>query len=352
MDNNKIYFKNCINGMQELINEGYSNYFDFIEIDPPYNISKDKWDKFKSHEEYLGFITQVMELTSKLMSKNGTLFLWHNDIEVLSDFIQLIKTNTDLNLKQQCIWNKYYKYNTDGTLYNQYGFLNGYVQLSGNRSYQKMCEYALYYIKEDETGLKTVMCDVNNFQPLRQYAKKLLDDNGLTLKRVNKLLGHRKAEHFFYWNTTQWCMLTEEVYNELTKYINIEKLYSELRYEYDCLRKQYETQVEEYENQRYTFNAEKNKLRSSIWQYPMDKETKHKTEKPMQLYYDMFEVHTKKESRCLFPFVGSGNNIISLLKLNNEDGGNREYIGFETDEKWFNLINERIEEIHKTESIA
>jgi hypothetical protein len=287
-------------------------------------------------------IKEIMELSNQLMSDNGTLFLWHNDIEVLSDFIQLIKNNTDLKLKQQCIWNKYYKYNNDGTIYNQYGFLNGYVQLTGNRSYQKMCEYALYYTKQDETGLKTVMLDVNNFQLLRLYAKKLLDENNLTIKKINKLLGHRRAEHFFYWNTTQWCLLTEPVYDELKQYINIDKPYKEIKDQYDNLRQQYETLIQEYENNRYTFNAEKNKERSCIWQYPMSKETKHKTEKPLQLYYDMFDVHTRKNSNCLFPFVGSGNNIVSLQNINRNDNGNRNYLGFELDNTYCEIANKRL----------
>lgn len=339
---NKIYQQDCEEGMKELIRQGYSKYFDFIEIDPPYNIGKDKWDKFKSHEEYLEFIREVMELSSQLLSNNGTLFLWHNDIEVLSDFIQLIKNSTDLKLKQQCIWNKYYKYNCDGRINNQYGFLNGYVQLTGNRSYQKMCEYALFYTKQDETGLKTVMLDVNNFKSLRLYAKQLLEENNLTINKINKMLGHRKAEHFFYWNTTQWCLLIESVYNELKQYISIDKSYNDLKNEYETLRQQYEGLIQGYEDLRYTFNADKNKERTCIWQYPMSKETNHKTEKPLQLYYDMFEVHTKKDSKCLFPFVGSGNNIISLLDINKNNNGSREYIGFETDKEWYQLINNRV----------
>jgi DNA modification methylase len=72
---NKIYQQDCIEGMKELIQQGYSKYFDFIEIDPPYNIGKDVWDKFKSDEAYLNFIQEVIDLSSQLMSDNGTLIL-------------------------------------------------------------------------------------------------------------------------------------------------------------------------------------------------------------------------------------------------------------------------------------
>lgn len=325
MQLNKMYQQDCREGMKQLIQQGYSKYFDFIEIDPPYNIGKDKWDKFKSYEEYLSFIQEIINLSNQLISDNGTLFLWHNNILILSDFIQLIKTTTDLKLKQQCIWNKYYKYNDDGTVNNQYGFLNGFIQSDKNRSYQKMCEYVLYYTKQDEELTKYNPKDP--FGIIKEYFYKAQKKAKLSTSKINELLGHRQAEHSFY-TKNQWMFPTEDTYKEL-------KTILDLPIDYDKLLKQYE-------NMRYTYNADKNNFRSCIWNYPMSKETKHKTEKPLQLYYNMFEVHTKKDSRCLFPFVGSGNNIISLLDINKNDDGNREYIGFETDDRWFELINHRI----------
>lgn len=334
---NKIYKQDCIQGMKELIEKGYSKYFDFIEIDPPYNIGKDVWDKFESYEEYLKFIEEVIDLSSQLMSDNGTLFLWHNDILVLSDFIQLIKTSTDLKLKQQCIWNKYYKYNDNGTANNQYGFMNGFIQSDMNRNYQKMCEYALYYTKQDETGVNCIDKDIAPRNPFRRELKKARSKVGLTITQVAE-----KGK--FYGNinhggaVTNWekgyNIPNEEQWEILKSFLPIEEKY----HEYKVLK-------EEYENLRYTFNSDKNNFRSCIWQYPMSKETKHKTEKPLQLYLDMFEVHTKQNSKCLFPFVGSGNNIMSLLDINKADNGNREYIGFETDDKWFELINNRINKL-------
>lgn len=322
---NRIYNINCIKGMKNLIREGYSKYFEFIEIDPPYNISKDEWDKFKSRGEYLNFIKEVINLSNQLMSDNGTLFLWHNDILVLSDFIQLIKNNTDLKLKQQCIWNKYYKYNNDGTINNQYGFLNGFIQSNMNRNYQKMCEYVLYYTKQNEE--LTMYNSKDPFKIIKEYFYKAQKKAGLSTTKINQLLGHRQAEHTFY-TKSQWMFPTEDTYKELKTILDLPIDYNKL--------------LKRYENMRYTYNSNKNNYRSCIWNYPMSKKTKHKTEKPLQLYYDMFEVHTRKDSKCLFPFTGSANNIISLLNLNNNDKGNRQYIGFETDKKWYELGNKRI----------
>lgn len=311
--------------MNQLLKLNYRKQFNLIEIDPPYNIGKDKWDKFKSHKEYLEFIQQVMELSDQLLSDNGTLFLWHNDIKVIADFIHLIKDNTDLKLKQMCTWNKYFKYNDDKTQNNQYGFLNGFIQSDINRSYQKMCEYVLYYTKQDEE--LTVYNANDPFKKIKDYFYDAKKKANLTTTKLNQLLGHIHAEHTFY-TKTQWTFPTKETYFELQKFLDLPIEYNEI--------------LKTYENLRYTFNSDKNNFRSCIWNYPMSKETKHKTEKPLQLYYDMFEVHTKPNDKCLFPFVGSGNNLVSLIDINKNDNGNRSFLGFETDEKWFNLNLKRI----------
>ena len=45
--------------------------------------------------------------------------------------------------------------------------------------------------------------------PLREYAKKIMNYTGRTLKEINAELGHRRAEHFFYIDSTQFGLCTE-----------------------------------------------------------------------------------------------------------------------------------------------
>ncbi|MDE5888439.1 MAG: site-specific DNA-methyltransferase, partial [Bacilli bacterium] len=42
--------------------------------------------------------------------------------------------------------------------------------------------------------------------PLREYSKKIYEFIGLNKAKINKRLGHRKAEHFFRWDTSQFSM--------------------------------------------------------------------------------------------------------------------------------------------------
>ena len=57
--------------------------------------------------------------------------------------------------------------------------------------------------------------------PLRPYFKKVMDFIGLNLKQINNKLGHRRAEHTFYIDSTQYGLCTEKTYLELIKVFGI-----------------------------------------------------------------------------------------------------------------------------------
>jgi len=71
--------------------------------------------------------------------------------------------------------------------------------------------------EEDDTDI------VRNIE-LREYAKKVFEYIGKSLKTINKELGHRKAEHFFYFKTSQFGLPIEKTYNELIEKYNIDNM--------------------------------------------------------------------------------------------------------------------------------
>lgn len=72
---------------------------------------------------------------------------------------------------------------------------------------------------------------------------------------------------------------------------------------------------------------------------------KHPTEKPAQLFQIMIENSTKDNEVVLDPFMGVGGSGIACKNCN------REFIGIEIDEKYFNIAKERLEETTKQLSI-
>lgn len=341
---NKIYNQDCREGMENLIQQGYTKHFDFIEIDPPYNIGKDKWDKFKSHEEYLKFIEDVVDLSSQLMSDNGTLFIWHSEFDSLCDIRNIIKNNTTFNLRNFIVWNKYFKYNDDASISKYYGFFRRYAFGSGLKSYPRCEEYLLYYTKQSiDDGREQFI--LNCKQEITKYIRCEILKSGLTQNQIREKMGlsMKGGGQFGHWiGQKQPSLITKDNYEKMQNVLQsvnpklLNKSYTELI-------ESYKSNINKYSDIRYTFNNKRNN--SCMWNYNISKITGHKTEKPLQLYYDMFEVHTRKDSKCLFPFVGSGNNIISLLNINKDDNGCRDFIGFDTDEKWIQLTNNRINKL-------
>ena len=53
--------------------------------------------------------------------------------------------------------------------------------------------------------------DIQNLNPLRSYAKNVMNFITLSLKEINKQLGHRKSEHFFYIDSTQFKLCTKKL---------------------------------------------------------------------------------------------------------------------------------------------
>src|SRR5699024_9067660 len=75
--------------------------------------------------------------------------------------------------------------------------------------------------------------DIDNLHPLRFYFGEVMEYIGLGLKGINDALGHRRVEHTFYINSTQFALCTNETYEELIKKFGINnmqgfKTYAEL----------------------------------------------------------------------------------------------------------------------------
>ena len=311
----KLIHGDCLDKLKQIKDKSVN----LVLIDPPYNISKADWDKWKTVDDYVQFMGQVFLECQRVLKDNGSFYFFHNDFEQMAELQHWIKKNTKFVFMQMLVWDKF-----NGSKWNQ---LNAIVYSDDNRNYSKQAEYCLYYTFYDEK------LDGDYFKSIRDYFWKEYELSGLTLKTANELMGlattgANMAGELFGKKRKRFRFPTKEKYELLQQSGYFQRPYEELK--------------NEYENMRYVFNGSKNDERHCVWNYPISKEVGHMTEKPLQLYYDMFEVHTKKDSKCLFPFIGSGNNIISLLDINKADNGNREYIGFETDDKWFELINDRI----------
>lgn len=91
---------------------------------------------------------------------------------------------------------------------------------------------------------------------------------------------------------------------------------------------------------KWAFNRQDNPYQSPIFRCPSESgggfKRYHPTQKPVKLIEKIIAIHSNPNELILDPFMGSGTTAIAALNTK------RKFIGFEIDEKYFNLSIERI----------
>ena len=199
------------------------------------------------------------------------------------------------------------------------------------------------YSKETEmTDLEAIKLDMNNFIELREYFKLLQAFIGLSLKKINERLGHRKAEHCFYHSSTQWDLPTDETYKQLIDAFGIDKWegykeFLDLRLDYNYLRQQYEIKRRHFNN--FMKSTEVLKVRFTPSEFD------HETVKPEKLARLLIKTCSRPNDLVVVPFAGSGTECAMAVK----EG--RKTIGFEITEKHAKMSNDRAQNILRQPSL-
>ena len=176
--------------------------------------------------------------------------------------------------------------------------------------------------------------------PLREYFKLVLEFIGAkSCKEINTKLGHRRAEHCFYVTgkengSTQFSLCTEQTYQELIYVFGIDKMQGFIPY---CeLRKVQDEYTAKYAS---VFNLwQGGKSKSNVLEYKKDNDGYHPTQKPVALLEDLIQTYSNEGDVVLDFTMGSGSTGVACVN------NNRNFIGIELDEGYFNIAKKRIEE--------
>ena len=174
--------------------------------------------------------------------------------------------------------------------------------------------------------------DTEAIHELRPYFKKVMDYIGLNLKQINTKLGHRRAEHTFYIDSTQYGLCTEKTYLELIEVFGINEMqgfkeFAELKEIDNKFKKKFSS----------TFNLwEGKKYKSNILKYKKDYDGHHPTQKPVLLLEDLIKTFSNENDLVVDLTMGSGSTGVAAKNTN------RNFIGIEQDEKYFDIATERI----------
>jgi len=318
---NKIHNMDCIEGMKQI----EDNSIDLVVADPPYNIRIDEWDKFET-KEYLNWCEKWISEILRVVRKNGSIYIF-GDFRFIGD-IKVLMNDKKCFLNSWIIWDK------------------GAKAQNSTRSYINLTEHILFYVKgvEKDLGIPTELNTV------RDYFVEERKRSGKTYKQLNEMfssfynkVGCRDRsviEHCF--TKMQWLLPSKEIYEKILQTTGF------FQRPYDELKKEYQSLV-------YTFNIDdirikrnpkdKRKFRNdkqlvpNVWYFNVKDEMakiNHPTPKPEEMIEMIVKASSNKGELVLDPFMGSGTTAVACQRLN------RNYIGFELEEKYCKIANGRL----------
>lgn len=284
---------------------------DLILTDLPYGTVKGlgenipKYDRLnKSHWDVVIPTKKIMKIANRILRKNGKMILFSQQpftTELISN------QNANVPFNYTMFWDKEH-------------FANCLIAKKACVNY---IEEILLFSKNHETEA---------IHPLRIYFKLLMDYIGLNLKQINTKLGHRRAEHTFYIDSTQYGLCTEKTYQELIDVFGIDKVegfkeFSELKEIDNGFKNRFAS----------TFNLwEGKKYKSNILKYKKDYDGHHPTQKPVLLLEDLIKTFSNEDDVVVDLTMGSGSTGVACKNTK------RNFIGIEKDEKYFKIAQERI----------
>lgn len=298
---NKIYNEDCLEGMKKIPDGS----IDMILCDLPYGTIKgmklDGWKNINTNWDNVIDTELLFKEYERVLRVNGVALLFSQ--EPYTSHLRTFKSENFYFLYPM-IWKKDH-------------FANPLLSKKAPVSYF------------EDINVFSKKYDSKNLHPLRKYFKKVLNFIGLTARKVNKVLGHRKAEHCFSYNTLQFSLPTFETYSELIKVFGIDKMVGFKPF--DELQK----------NNRIftrTFNLNGKKNISNVLEFKKDYQGLHPTQKPVALFEYLIKTYSNEGDIVLDNCMGSGTTAIACMNTK------RNFIGFELNKEYFEIAQNRIEE--------
>ena len=157
-----------------------------------------------------------------------------------------------------------------------------------------------------------------------EYMKSELEKSGLTVKKINEMLGTSTMASHYFRAGCQFVLPTKEKYEKLQTTGFWQRPYDELK-----------------EKTMPVFNLwQGGKSKSNVLEYKKDNDGYHPTQKPVALLEDLIQTYSNELDTVLDFTMGSGSTGVACVNTN------RHFIGIELDEGYFNIARKRIEEAY------
>lgn len=318
MEVNKIYHDDWMN------NKLADKSVQLIIADPPYYKVKGDFDfVWKTFDDYLKDVERWAIECKRVLADNGTLY-WYGDAKNIA-YAQII-FDKHFNLLNSLVWEntndhkQQIRFNTD------------------LRTFAPLTERLLMYEQRGQkTGGELIFEQfLKPKNPFSKYLKIEFKNAGFTNREIAQLFPSRTGG--LTGCVSNWLngdnVITEEQYNVIRKYCNnkyLQKPYEELKAEYEELRRPFN-------NERFYGDV----IRMPNYETGNHE---HDTPKPEKLTRELILISSRPNDLILVPFAGSGTECAMAIKEN------RNFIGFEINEKHVNYGNKRADNIKAQPSL-
>ena len=264
-------------------------------------INESKWDNVID-------TTKIMEVANRILRKNGKMILTAQQ-PFTTELIN--KAIPNLPFSYTIFWDKLHFANC----------------LGANKSCVNYMEECLLFSKNEDT---------EKAHPLREYFYTEYEKTGLTYKEINRDYlettfegGGGMAYNMLCRTRLYFSMPTENAYSRLQKTGYFEKPYEELKIEDEAFKNKIKS----------TFNLwEGKKYKSNILKYKKDYDGHHPTQKPVLLLEDLIKTFSNENDLVVDLTMGSGSTGVACKNTN------RDFIGIEMNDEYFNIAEQRIKE--------
>jgi len=294
---NTLYLGDCLIESDKI----ETGSVDLILTDLPYgNMNTDGGRKLGINGwDFIIEPKQVYEIANRILRKNGKMVLFSQE-PYTTQLINEAIPNVPFNYR--AIWEKD----------------NFAVALGANKNMVGFYEDILIFSKNH---------DFEGLHPLRPYFKKIMEFIGLNKKAIVERIG-QCADHCFRVDSSQFSLCTEKTYRKLIEVFFIDKMEG---------FRTFENIASETDGLNSTFNLwEGNKYKSNILKYKKDYNGYHPTQKPVLLLEDLIKTFSNECDLVVDLTMGSGSTGVACKNTN------RNFIGIEKDEKYFNIAQKRI----------
>jgi adenine-specific DNA-methyltransferase len=303
---------------------------DAVVTDPPYHgVKQDAWDnQWRTDADFITWASGVSALISQCLAFNGSLY-WFCSPQMASRIEVML--GGEFRILNNIVWNKagarkgaagtgidvtalrcFWSANTERVIFAE--------PMTADQSAMSMAGY-------EATDLST---KANVFG---SHIRAALDETGTKNKQIAALFPSKTGG--LTGCVSNWLIgsniPTQEQWATMRDFFG-----DALRADYEELRADYEELRADYEELRRPFNATQELEWGDVWQFPIEREQSHPTQKPISLMRHIVGISSRKAQTILDPFMGSGTTGVACAKLG------RKFIGIEIEPKYFDIACERI----------